>query len=80
MSDVIFHGPAHFSGQDDEAYRLLPFRFMDFDERKILVNEVGEHHFLDHATFQAFISKRLLPSDTTYLDLKAKHFLWDTRS
>jgi uncharacterized protein len=80
MPDIIFHGPDFFSHRETTGYHFLPFRFMDFDDRKILVNEVGEHYLLNQPTFQAFVSKRLQPSDPAYFDLKAKHFLWDTNS
>ncbi len=51
---------------------------MEFDGKQILVNEVGEHCFLDHPTFDAFVSKSLPTSHPAYSDLKAKHFLWDS--
>jgi uncharacterized protein len=62
-------------------YRLLPFRFLQHDAgRKILVNEVGEHLFLSNAEFDAFVSRRLDPASDAYLDLKGKHFLFDSGS
>lgn len=62
-------------------YRLLPFQFMQFDaERKIVVNEVGEYLFLDNQDFDAFVSRRLEQSSDVYLDLKGKHFLFDSDS
>jgi uncharacterized protein len=80
--------PARFTFHPLEAYRrnphqykLLPFRFMRFDStRYVLVNEVGEFIFLDGATFRSFTSHALSPQDPTYLDLKAKHFLFDETS
>jgi uncharacterized protein len=62
------------------GYSLLPFRFLDFDGRKLLVNEAGEHHLLDQGSFTAFVSHRLSESDTEYANLKSKHFLFDSDS
>jgi His-Xaa-Ser system radical SAM maturase HxsB len=63
------------------TYRLLPFRFLRFDEdRTLLVNEAGELHFLPHDTLQPFVQHDLSPSSDDYADLKAKHFLFDSDS
>src|SRR5439155_1001526 len=67
-----------FFRSEPAKYNFLPFRFMEFDGKQILVNEVGEHCFLDHPTFDAFVSKSLPTSHPAYSDLKAKHFLWDS--
>jgi His-Xaa-Ser system radical SAM maturase HxsB len=74
---ITFHVREHFSPPTDD-YNLLPFRFLDFDGRKFLVNEVGEHLFLEQATFEAFVSHRLERSTPEYSDLKSKHFLFDS--
>ena len=74
---VTFHTREHFAPPTD-GYGLLPFRFLDFDGRKFLVNEVGEHLFLEQATFEAFVSHHLAPSSSEYSDLKSKHFLFDS--
>jgi uncharacterized protein len=80
MSGVVFHGAEFFSSRETRGYQFLPFHFMEFDNKKILVNEVGEYYFLNQSTFEAFVSKRLQPSDLEYLDLKARHFLSDSES
>lgn len=60
------------------AYRLLPFRFLRLDEaRTLVVNEVGEHHIAANDDFAALVDHRLVPDSGVYLDLKAKHFLFD---
>jgi His-Xaa-Ser system radical SAM maturase HxsB len=65
----------------DGQYHLLPFQFVQFDAgRKIVVNEVGEHLFLYNEDFDAFVSHRLDQSSDVYLDLKGKHFLFDSDS
>lgn len=58
-------------------YGLLPFRFMDIDGRKLVVNEAGEHLLLDEETFQKFVRKALRPGDAGYDDLKARQMLLD---
>lgn len=78
-------GQAKFEPRDyyqaNGAYGLLPFQFMQFDvERKFVVNEVGEFLFLDNALFEEFVDHRLAQSSDTYLDLKSKHFLFDSDS
>ena len=63
------------------AYRLLPFRFLRFDDaRTLAVNETGEFHFLDNDDFARFVHRDLSSSSDVYLDLKAKHFLFDSDS
>lgn len=63
------------------GYNFLPFRFTNFDSnRMLLVNEVGEHLLLDSEIFTLFIEKNLPYSESAYLDLKGKHFLYDSDS
>jgi His-Xaa-Ser system radical SAM maturase HxsB len=62
-------------------YGLLPFRFTRFDEaRTIVVNEAGEHHFLANEDLSRFVMHDLPAGEETFLDLKAKHFLYDSGS
>lgn len=63
------------------GYRLLPFRFLRFDEeRTLVVNEAGEHHFLGNGELARFVNHELTVEETAYLDLKAKQFLFDNES
>jgi uncharacterized protein len=63
------------------AYRLLPFRFLRFDEtRTLVVNETGEFHLLPHDELTRLVEHTLPPDSGTYFDLKAKHFLFDSDS
>lgn len=63
------------------GYRLLPFRFLRFDEtRTLVVNDVGELHFLANADFERFVRHDLRADEDALLDLKAKHFLFDSDS
>ncbi len=63
------------------GYGLLPFRFVRFDDaRTLVVNEAGEHHFLPQADLERFVRHELPPHETAFLDLKAKHFLFDSAS
>lgn len=63
------------------TYRLLSFRFLRFDEtRTLLVNDAGEFLFVRHSDFEQFVA-HLLPRDSdVYLDLKSRHFLFDSDS
>jgi His-Xaa-Ser system radical SAM maturase HxsB len=63
------------------AYQLLPFRFMRWEDGSVLlVSDVGEHHFLEADEFRRLTCYELDHRTATYLDLKAKHFLWDPDS
>jgi len=67
--------------QSAERYHFLPFQFLQFDDqRKVLVNEVGEHLFLTDQNFDAFVTRQLSNVSNVYQDLKAKHFLADSGS
>jgi His-Xaa-Ser system radical SAM maturase HxsB len=62
-------------------YRLLPFRFMRWQDNSVLLtNECGEHEFVSAETFAALTDHRLVSTHTSYANLKAKHFLNDTES
>lgn len=74
MSKVTFRSREHF--ETASSYGFLPFRFLDLDGRRLLVNEVGEHLLLDEEAFQSFTTKTLGPG-TTYDDLKSRHMLID---
>lgn len=79
MPEAVFFEPGHYVAVSN-GYRLLPFQFIDFDGRKLVVNEVGEHEVLESALFDAFVSHELSSESGTYQDLKAKHFLADSDS
>ncbi len=67
--------------EPDGGYRLLPFQFMQFDDRmKLVVNEVGEHLFLENREFDSLVAHRLDRSSDIYSDLKGKHFIFDSDS
>jgi uncharacterized protein len=75
-----FHPPTAYRPAPSD-YKVLPFRFMRFDESSyILVNECGEYVFLDPGTFRAFAEHRLGPEVSAYADLKSKQFLTDGSS
>jgi uncharacterized protein len=79
MNEARFKGRQSY--QPDGGYRLLPFQFLQFDDkRKIVVNEVGEYLFIENSVFDNFVSHRLQADSDSYLDLKGKHFLFDTDS
>ena len=63
------------------AYGLLPFRFLRIDKaRTLVINEVGEFHHVTNEEFLQFVQHELSSEGVAYLDLKAKHFLFDSDS
>ena len=79
MGQIEFQPRGYF--EPGGRYRLLPFRFMQFsDTQRLLVNEVGEHLFLTNEHFNKFVAFQLARHSDVYLDLKGKHFLFDSDS
>jgi uncharacterized protein len=74
-----FSEPSTFS-RARNPYTLLPFRFIELDERFIVSNEVGEFELLTAPELRALLHHSLDPESSTFENLKAKHFLIDTRS
>lgn len=67
--------------QPDDAYQLAPFRITripGLDHSCLIVNEIGEYHFLSEAEFQRFNEGKLRQSEDVYRDLRSKHFLLDS--
>ena len=79
MPEAVFYPLSQYA-PSPVSYELLPFRFLDFADRRIVVNDVGEHEILLADDFTAFVEHRLDPASPTYQDLKAKHFLRDSIS
>lgn len=66
---------------DSAGYRLLPFRFAAFDERRYLVsNDAGEYVLLPRHELVALAEHRLSSASPSYRQLKARHFLFDDDS
>ncbi len=62
-------------------YQLLPHRFKRRANGEVfLSNEVGEFLVLPRVVYEQYVAHRLQPTDASYLDLKAKHFLVDNQS
>lgn len=79
MGQTEFQPREYF--EPDGRYRLLPFRFLRFDDtQRLLVNEVGEHLFVTNEHFDEFVSFRLDRHSDVYLNLKGRHFLFDSES
>lgn len=62
------------------AFHLLPFKFTRFDGKELLVNEAGEFLFAPLGTVAKLAEERFDTGSDLYLDLKAKHFLYDDAS
>ncbi|MBX3220105.1 MAG: His-Xaa-Ser system radical SAM maturase HxsB [Labilithrix sp.] len=62
-------------------YRLAPFRFGRFDERRyVATNDVGEYVILEREELVALCRRRLTPTSPLYRALKVRHFLFDEDS
>ena len=67
--------------REQEAYRLLPFRFHRLrDGREILVNECGEYVFGPTGTARRIVRRELSRTEDLYRTLKAKQFIYDDYS
>ena len=63
------------------GYDLLPFNFHKLSADKYLcTNMVGEHLYLKKVELAAFINGNLSYREQKYLELKTKHFLYDSDS
>src|SRR5258708_29931263 len=59
-----------------QSYRLLPFDFERLrEDRYVLTNMAGEFIVVHRTTLEQFIDGKLLPTESGYSELKAKHFL-----
>jgi His-Xaa-Ser system radical SAM maturase HxsB len=61
-------------------YQLAPFRFTRIPgiaNEVLIVNELGEYHFLPEAEFHHLCQGSLHHSQETFRDLRAKHFVLD---
>src|SRR5947209_9485636 len=75
-----FQGPEAFARRS-EAYHLLPFRFISLDsDREVLVNGAGEYLIAPQGTARAVVTRQIDSGSELYLDLKAKHFVYDKSS
>lgn len=60
------------------SYQLLPLRFTSLNESEYVVtNLAGEHLVLPEAQLRALIRHELPSTSDDYLDLRARHFLYD---
>lgn len=63
------------------SYKLLPFRFSEFDDSSyLLTNQVGEYVRLSRSDIERLVNRELSSEDSLYQDLKGKHFLFDADS
>jgi uncharacterized protein len=58
------------------SYHFLPFRHRDFNNHVLLVNDVGDYHFLDKESFNDFTKKNLSNEDNILYDLQSKGMLF----
>ena len=72
--------PAEKYASTPSALSLLPFRFIRLNDKELLVNEAGEFLFAARGTVQSLVDNEISPKSELYLDLKAKHFVYDDAS
>lgn len=61
-----------------EKYQILPFNFKRIDgENTLLINQAGEYLQISNPDFESLYSFNLQQLNTTYSNLKAKHFIAD---
>jgi sulfatase maturation enzyme AslB (radical SAM superfamily) len=76
----IFKNAEYFLPADN-AYALLPFRFIHLDaERYVAVNEVGEWQTLKRPELEALVRKEIPGNTPLCYSLKSKHFIQDRDS
>lgn len=62
---------------DTNSYKLLPFNFMRLNAGVLVVNMGGDYLLLKKNEFEGFVNKTLSRNNPKYLDLMAKHFLYE---
>ena len=62
---------------DQKQYKLLPFNFMRLNGSTLITNMGGDFLILYSDTFDRFVNYNICPTESIYLDLKAKHFIYD---
>ena len=58
MARATFYPADHFARDRAAPYTFLPFRFIDLDSRKMVVNEVGEYLLLSQSCSRDFSEER----------------------
>ena len=70
-----------FFKKKKNEYSLLPFRFERLDDqRRVLTNLAGEYLVINEGELKAFVNHALEEQSDAYINLRAKHFLFDEKS
>ncbi len=56
-------------------YYLLPFRFSQFEDSELLVNEVGDYLFCPQGTVARIVNRQISPTEELYQDLTANFYI-----
>ncbi len=59
------------------SYKFLPFNFMRLNTGVLVVNMGGDYLLLSNNDFEEFANKSLTRNNPKYIDLMAKHFLYE---
>jgi len=70
-----------FYKKPDKKYHLLPFRFINLTEEKLLLtNLVGEYYLTDRKVLDDLVNHQLDRENLAYSNLRSKHFLYDEQT
>ncbi|WP_163324843.1 His-Xaa-Ser system radical SAM maturase HxsB [Draconibacterium mangrovi] len=60
-------------------YFLLPFKFIDIDDKEILVNEVGDYLVVERGTAERIVNREIQNDGKLFYDLHANYFISQSR-
>jgi len=70
-----------FYKKSDKKYHLLPFRFINLTEEKLLLtNLVGEYYLTDRKVLDDLVHHQLDRENLAYSNLRSRHFLYDEQT
>lgn len=76
-----FHPLETYQGPASGHYQLLPFRFTRLNAQEyVLTNAAGEYHVLEEPTLRNLVKHELPTTGNDFIDLRAKHFVYDESS
>lgn len=76
-----FKDLSHFRVTELEGYKLLPFRFTELDDQRIVIsNIVGEYKVITRDILRNIINHKIESSSEFYDELKSMHFIYDNDS
>lgn len=75
-----FHKIEFYKSQD-KSYELLPFRFTRLDHDAVILTNLADEFFItDNNTLSRLVNHKLSYDESSYIDLRSKHFLVDDKT